>query len=165
MKKKREVYTSIKKLPVTRWFDILETGKLHHLYVSGKGPANPLFEDIWLDLQQQYFDEFGVDDSFKIRLQKMKKLTELGLDYIITGNRFLLNEIARIDTDLNKNRSQLKTSNYAVKSAIEKHRKYHIDLEKTTVIEWGHLVRDYEKAGREAKAEQLKHKSKGRGRN
>lgn len=160
-------YNSIETLPVKRWFEILKTGQLHHLFVSGKGPVTKsvLLDDLWLDLQQQYFDEFGIDDTFKIRMQKIKRLVELNLDYLITGNRFLLNQIKQIEAELRKWGEDKSTSNYKVKDAIEKHRKYHIDLEKTTVIEWGYMVRDYEEAARKSQAEQTKQKLKGRGRN
>jgi len=158
-------YDSIRTLPVERWFEILKTGQLHYLFKEGRGRVNSAIIHLWEDLQQEYFDEFGVDDNFLIRLQKMKKLTELHLDFIITENRFLLNQINQIETELNQVGQTQVVSYFKVKDAIEKHRKYHIDLKNTTVIEWGHMVRDFEEVGRRAKAENLKQKNRGRGGN
>lgn len=158
-------YDSISTLPVMRWFEILKTGQLHHLFISGQGRVNALVVDTWNNLQQQYFDEFGVDDNFLIRLQKMKKLTELNLDYVITGNRFLLNQITQIEIELNGVGDTQVTSYFKVKDAIEKHRKYYIDLDKITVIEWGHMVKDFEESGRKAKSDSMKQKYSQRGRN
>lgn len=158
-------YDSIHTLPVKRWFEILKTGQLHHLFISGSGRINALVVDTWNNLQQEYFDEFGVDDSFKIRLQKMKKLTELNCDFIITENRFLLNQIAQIELELNHGAADQVTSYFKIKDAIEKHRKYYIDLDKITVVEWGHMVKDFEEAGRKAKADSMKQKHSGRVRN
>lgn len=157
------VYQSIQELPVTRWFEILKTGHLHHLYKAGTGRSSEKLVDLWIDLQQQYFDEFGVEDSFQIRLIKMKKLVEVTCDFIITGNRILLNEIAQINFELNENGSEIVVSHYKIKSQIEKYRKYPIDLETTKVIEWGHLIKDFQEAGREAKANEMRQKSRGRG--
>lgn len=164
--KQQATYNTIDTLPVKRWFEILKTGHLHYLFVSGKGPVSRsvMLEDLWLDLQQQYFDEFGIDDNFKIRMTKIKRLVELNLEYVITGERILLNQINQLEAELRKWGAGNETSNYKVKDAIEKYRKYHIDLDKTTVIEWGYMVRDYEEAGRKAQAEQTKQKLKGRGR-
>ena len=158
-------YDSIRTTPATVWFEILRTGQLHHLYKNGKGRVSLALVNLWEYLQQEYFDEFGVDDSFLIRAQKMKKLTELNLDLIITENRFLLNQINQLELELSKVGEGQVTSYFKVKDAIEKHRKYHIDLSQTMVIEWGHMVRDFEEVGRRAKTEELKQKFRTRGRN
>lgn len=156
-------YQTIKELPVVRWFEILSTGHLHHLYKSGTGSVNKKLQDLWIDLQQQYFDEFGIDDNFQIRLVKMKKLVELTCDFIITGDRYLLNQINQLNFELKENGEDITVSHYKIKSQIEKYRKYPIDFKNTTVIEWGWLVKDYQEAGREAKAAEVRQKFKGRG--
>jgi len=153
-----DLYRSIETLPVKRWFEILKTGHLHHLFIKGTGSVNEKTRDVWFDIQQQYFDEFGVDDNFRIRLVKMKKYTELVCDHIISGDRYLLNQIKQLDHELNDNGSEISSSHYKLKDAIEKHRKYHVDFDKTTVIEWGYMVKDFEEQGRKAAADQTKRK-------
>lgn len=160
---KQALYNSIQSMPAKPWLTIIQTNKLHHLYKSGKGPVNKAVLEQWMELQQQWFDEFGVDDAFKIRLHKMKQLTEMNLDYIINGDRSMLNHIELLDAELNPSVEAPKQSPYKLKDAVEKYRKYHIDLEKTMVIEWGYMVRDFDEAGRRAKSEEIKQKTQRRG--
>lgn len=158
-------YKSIKELPVLRWFEILKTGKLNYLFLSGNGRVNNYVINLWEEIQQEYFDEFGVDDSFLIRLQKTKKLIELNCDLIITENRFLLNQINQIELELNQVGEGQVVSHFKVKEQIEKHRKHPIDLKVLTVIEWGHMVKDFIDTMNRAKSENLKQKNRGRGGN
>lgn len=156
-------YQTIQELPVLRWFEILKTGHLHYLYKLGTGPTREILGEIWLNIQQQYFDEFGIEDSFRIRLEKMKKLTELYCDVILTGDRSLVNHINQIEFELKQNGEEIVISQYKIKVQLEKHMKFHIPMETISVIEWGHMVRDYEAEHRRMNSENLKQKIRTRG--
>ena len=84
MTTKPVLYDSIETLPIKRWYDIIKTGELKHLFISGKGPVTEETYDLWLDIQQQYYDEFGITAEFRERIMKMQELVDLQCDFIAT---------------------------------------------------------------------------------
>jgi len=58
LKGKKQAYTSIKKLPISIWWEITEGGNYEKLVLSGNYSNMELY-NIYLDLLQQYYDSFG----------------------------------------------------------------------------------------------------------
>ena len=57
------LWPDIEKMPIHNWIKICETGDLKWLFITGKGRVTNKTGDHWLVLQQQYIDEFSLDES------------------------------------------------------------------------------------------------------
>ena len=71
-------------MPIYNWIKILETGDLKWLFVRNKGRVSSRSQEHWMKLQQEYLDEFGLDEQYKQRLRLTQKLTNLNLDFVLT---------------------------------------------------------------------------------
>lgn len=94
----KRYYLSIDELPLFNWIKCHD-GKLEYLR---KGKLGSIKNDlrIWVDIQDEYLKKFGLAESYKrlIQIQLLKAQKEL--DYIITNNRKILNEINIQETKL-----------------------------------------------------------------
>jgi hypothetical protein len=61
-KEKKQAYKSIKKLPISVWWDITENGNFNGLVIDGKYSEIELY-NIYLDLLQEYYDHFGTSET------------------------------------------------------------------------------------------------------
>ena len=143
-------YSSIDEIPIWNWEKIYETADLKYLFKDLKGVATDELTELWDDLQQQYFDEFGFDYSFEERLRIKKKLAEHTLDYIITKDRFILNFIRFAEIELEALEKEKTTSFYEAKDTVEKYKGFRIDPRQVTVIEWGYALKNMSKHGGKA---------------
>ena len=99
---KKDCFNSIEDLPIWNWWKIAETGNLGYLYKDEKeynSNDNSLVE-LWSKIQDEYLDEFGITDDFKEMLTLKKRWINQKANFLITGERFLLNEIEEIEIDL-----------------------------------------------------------------
>lgn len=101
-----QYYDSIETMPIYNWNKIIETGELKWLFKDG-GRVCRASADKWEELQNEYFEEFGIDQEFKKRIRLMKEIIRLNDEFIQTGDRFLLNLINISEFDL-KAMSQIK---------------------------------------------------------
>ena len=142
MTSKHALYDNIDNLPVKRWFKILETGDLKYLYLKEKGPINEALSDLWTEIEQQYYDEFGVDIEYQIRIEWIKEKILLECEYMITGDRKLISQISVIENELKGWGQDYTVKMYDVKDKLEQIRGYQIDLDKITVIEWVYMMKN-----------------------
>ena len=106
-------YESIEDLPIWNWWKIAETGQLGYLYKDEKEynkHDNSLVE-LWSKIQDEYLEEFGITDDFKEMLTLKKRWITQKANFLITGERFLLNEIEEIEIDL----KEIENTNITVK--------------------------------------------------
>lgn len=96
---RRRAYENIDALPVGLWFQINETNDLAPLVKKGRYLFEEL-EEIWVDIQQQYIDEFGLDSKFSLYLKLQKKLIKLEIDAAISEDRHLDNLILIARSDM-----------------------------------------------------------------
>jgi hypothetical protein len=66
-------------MPIWNWNKIHETGDLKYLVITDnykdiEEQNNEEKADLWLDLYQQYIDEFGINDDFKRFMRKKQQL-------------------------------------------------------------------------------------------
>ena len=52
------LWQSIEDMPIYNWIKILETGDLKWLFVKNKGRVSSRSQEHWMELQQEYLDEF-----------------------------------------------------------------------------------------------------------
>lgn len=92
-------------MPVWNWNKIHETGDLKYLIKSDNykdlaDQNNEEMASLWMDLYQQYIDEFGVNDNYKRYMQKKQQLAAKIAEYIASGDKFKLNKINIIEIDI-----------------------------------------------------------------
>jgi len=134
-------WESIDKMPIHNWIKILETGDLNWLFVT-EGVVGERANDHWLNLQQQYIDEFGLDEAYKQQLRLMEKLKGLNLDFVLTRDASLLNVIRIVEIDLEEGGSKQAMSFYQILDHAEKYKGFQIDPKKTSVIKWYYSLKN-----------------------
>ena len=134
-------WDSIENMPIYNWIKILETGELKWLFID-KGLETDSAAEHWLGLQQQYIDEFGLDESYKQQLRLMEKLKNLNLDFVLTRDRSLLNSIKITEIDLEIDSSKKIISFYDILDHVEKYKGLHIDPKKTSVMKWYYSLKN-----------------------
>jgi len=129
-------------MPIYNWIKILETTDLKWLFKEGKGRVTKRLSEHWLNLQQQYIDEFGLDESYKEQLRVMRKLTLLNLEYVEKKDRFLLNLIKMSESDLNQLQQKQGVKFFEMLDHVEKYKGYSIDPHTTSVMKWYYSLKN-----------------------
>ena len=97
----KNYYTSIDDLPIFNWWKIAETANLIWLHKEADYTQTDYsLVSLWNSLQNEYLDTFGITDEFEQILKLKKKWIIKKSDYLLTGERFKLNEISMIETDI-----------------------------------------------------------------
>ena len=95
---KKKAYTSLKKISIAKWNLITEHGSFNELVIEGEFSNLELY-NVYLDLLQQYYDEFGTTETYDAFMDaKLDYALKLAA-WITTQNgsdRMFL-EMARID--------------------------------------------------------------------
>lgn len=134
-------YDSIDTMPIYNWNKIVETGDLKWLFVDG-GRVSLKSVQVWYDLQDQYFKEFGVDEGFKRQLRLMKEVVLLNDQYIQSGDRFVLNLIDIAEADLKGLKKENNVRFYDLLDKVMTVKKMYIDPKKYTVIQWYYALKN-----------------------
>ena len=67
-------YLSIDELPIYNWNKIFETSDLDYLKKNNNKKVKEEFlVELWVKLQNEYLDEFGLESIFKQKLEIQKK--------------------------------------------------------------------------------------------
>jgi hypothetical protein len=135
-------------MPIWNWIKVLETGKLEWIFIKGKGRVTKKLAEHWLVLQQQYIDEFGLDEGYKQKLRLMLQLHNLRLNFVIDRDRSLLNEIKMIEIDLESSNTQQPMSFYEIVDHVEKYKGFSLDPKKTSVIKWYYSLKNMSNDGK-----------------
>ena len=89
-------------LPIYNWWKIAETGNLIYLHrlEDYDGKKDYSLINLWNKLQNEYLDEFGITRDFEAVLTLKKRWINVKSNFLLTGDRFLLNEIDEIEIDI-----------------------------------------------------------------
>ena len=103
---KKDCFNSIDELPIWNWWKCSETSNLIYLHKNSdyKKEDLSLFE-LWEDLNNQYFDEFGIGDRLVELMRLKKKWIIKKADYLLNENRFALTELDIIEAEMQDNSS------------------------------------------------------------
>ena len=142
------LWTDIEDMPIWNWNQICETGDLKYLYKDLKGRVSKTLDTLWTELQQQYIDEFGLDENFKQQLRLKKDLIKLNCDYILTKDRFKLVEIKIKQADILSLSGKRVVEFYEVLDHVEKYKGFEIDPKKTSVKKWYWTLKNMAKNGK-----------------
>ena len=140
---KKSVFDSIEDLPLWNWIKIHETQNLTYIYQLDSYrnlpkilPQKELInlEEIWLELNQQIFDGFGMSENYERYLNLVRREIETRSDMIINEDRFLQNEINIIQADISLlfNSKEKQTFDSVVVD-LEKYMGFRLDPKKISV--------------------------------
>lgn len=128
-------YDSIEAMPIWNWNKIMETGDLKYIFING-GRVSLKCQDVWNDLQDQYFKEFGIDTKYKRQLSLMKEVVILNDRFIQTKDRFILNLIHIAEVDLLVLKKSIPVKFYDLLDRVMTAKKMIIDPKTFPVIQW-----------------------------
>lgn len=141
-----KTYNSIEFLPIWNWNEILKTGDFRHLVQDKKALIKVKTSELtklWEHLQDEYIQEFGLDEKFKKKLKLLKEKARLNYEFILTKDRFINTELAIVEADLQDLESERSISFYELKDHLEKHKGgARIDPKITTVTEWHYALKN-----------------------
>jgi len=104
----KEYFNSIEELPIWNWWKIAETGNLIYLHKDSDYKENDYsIVKIWDALQDEYLNEFGITEDFREMLSLKKKWIIKKSEYLLTGDRFILNDIDRIESEIDSSTSNI----------------------------------------------------------
>ena len=138
------IWESIDDMILYDWMKCLN-GELK--YVSKKRKEHATNQDAWEKLYDQYLATYGLGEKFEKYLKLLQKKAMLQCDYVITRDRFKLNEIevqqAKIDSmqmHFGDGQTIQETLIY-----LSKWLGYKVDIKSTTVREYYDLIENYGK--------------------
>lgn len=136
-----QYYESIDDMPIYNWNKIMETGNLKWIFING-GTVTKKIAIIWENLQNQYFDEFGLDSDYRKKLRLMKEIVRLNDEFIQTGDRFLLNLINIAEIDLKGIEQQKSFKFYDLLDRVITIKKIYIDPKTYPVKLWFYTLKN-----------------------
>ena len=123
-------YASIYDMPIYNWFKMRSESDYSYLFKSKlkhktelTDEENKYFNDIYLNMLTEFFNEFGQKQSFKNENKLKLQIIELNLEYAISGDTFLLNSIAVLREKLKIKQSNNIDSNMGISEDMEMKRK------------------------------------------
>jgi hypothetical protein len=134
-------------MPVWNWNKIHETGDLKYLVIADnykdiEGQNNEETANIWLDLYQQYIDEFGINNNFKRFMQKKQQLAAKIAEYIASGDKFKLNKINILEIDIKGMVDEKEPQKFGeVVAGVEKFFGFQIDSKVLTVQKYYNYIK------------------------
>ena len=139
-----QLWLSIEEMPIWSWNRIIETGDLTYLFKdrTEETRSSNRLNSVWLDLQQQHMNEFGVDGLVVQRMRYIKNIIQLNIKFVNTRDRSLLNLIKVEEAKLKASESTFKYRFYKVLDAVTTSKKFRVDPKEFTVIEWYHALKN-----------------------
>lgn len=137
------LWTRIDEMPAWNWHMIIEESDLKYLFKSKSvNIRSDILNAVWENLQQQYMNEFGTDNSLINRIKTMRKLIGLNLKFCETGDRSLLNLIKVEEARLAASSNVQKMKFYKVLDVVSSHKGFRINPKEFTVIEWYYALKN-----------------------
>jgi len=101
--KRKKHYNSLYKMPIYNWFKMRLKKDFSYLIKDSSKHDEPLseeqsayFESIYLDMLTEFIEEFGQSKSLKNELETKSKIIDLNLEFLETGDKFILNSIENL---------------------------------------------------------------------
>jgi len=145
---KKDYFNSIETLPIWNWWKIAETGNLIYLHKleDYEGKEDYSLMTLWNKLQDEYLNEFGITREFREMLTLKKRWIDVKSKFLITGERFLLNEIEEIEIDLdetNANKIEVKKDETVI--MLEQKLNFPLDPKKMSVKKYYNYINYFSK--------------------
>jgi hypothetical protein len=131
-------YNDIDTMPIWNYNKILETGDLNYMLSEGKLDIKA--NDAWMNIRQQVVDRYGLDTSLRLHYENMKRITELKAEFLITKERFLLNEITILERDMEQDMKQEGVRFSEIYMNISKFLGYRFDPKTHSIVEYKEAI-------------------------
>ena len=104
-KSQAKVFSSIDDLPQWNWSQVHKTGNLAYIkklnsYRNIELDSSATLEKLWVDIYDEYLEEFGLSDEYKEIIRRKKSIARMKNEFIMTDNRSLLNFITIEEMEL-----------------------------------------------------------------
>ena len=144
---KKSVYDSIDECPIWNWIQIQKTGNLGFLVIEGSFKAEEL-EQIYLDMNDQVFDKFGINNKFRTYISLLKEKCRLLSELIEEFDPFKDLDLYVIQQDIDALYSGEKQEFDEVVIIIEKFMGFQLDPKKISVQKYYSYLKTIEKHGK-----------------
>ena len=135
-KQQSKVYTSLEELSIWAWNKTNKTGDLKHIIKEGKPSTKDLIQG-WETLNNEHLERYGISDLYDKILQKKKQICKDQIQFILTDDRKLLNNIGIGKADLTRLEESVKeTDLYNVIAILDKEFGRSIDPKETSVVKF-----------------------------
>ena len=147
------VYNSIYDMPQWNWDMLNKTGSMlfflkknYYENIEDKY-SNKLLEKRYYKIADQLLSKYGLSDTRLNILKKQERRRKFQIDYILNGNKSLLNEINMLNIDI----EELEESNDNIMDydevipIIEKYQGVKIDIIKITIAEYHNYLNNISK--------------------
>jgi len=129
-------YKSIDDISIYNWWEVLD-GNSEYVRKLKLLSVVTYNERIKENLQQNYFDVFGVSEEFNKLFDNEVEILELEIERGITGNKFLGTQINILKTRvINATKEKRNNNLYEVKSYIDKYLGTRLDVKEISVMEF-----------------------------
>lgn len=101
MNLKKDCFNSIEDLPIWNWWKISEEGDLKYLFIKGEGKVTGEVYELWMDIQQEYFDNYGISEGLKETLKLKLEWIKEKAKFISTGDTFHRMKCNMLEVEMN----------------------------------------------------------------
>lgn len=137
-------YQDIFTIPIYNWFKVMSVGSFGFLnvdstFIQPKKVNQDTSEhaaNVWFDLNDQFIDEFGQDESTLDLLEKKRDLGLLKASYCVTGDKFKLTQIELKEFELEMFENDEAFNPNKEIGIISKYLGRMIDIRKTSVHQY-----------------------------
>lgn len=139
-------YSSIDEMPIYNWFKC-NKGELKYVVKEGKEVDEIKCHEAFKAIYDEYLKTFGVGDRYEEYLKVQLRITEYNCDFVITGNRKILNKIDQLEERLRNmemNNGESATPEKVI-MYLSKWLGFHIPQKETTVSEYFTWIEEYRK--------------------
>lgn len=134
-------WANLDEMPIHNWMKILETADLNYIFIS-EGIVASRTEDHWIELQQEYIDEFGLEESYKQKLRLMDQLKDFNIEFVLTRDAFILNLIKICEADIQALNIDKVISFHQMIDHVEKYKGFQIDPKKISTKSWFYSLKN-----------------------
>lgn len=136
-----DYWNDIEKMPIWNYNKVQETGDLAYMMVDDSGKLDKKkAKDCWDDVRQQIVDRYGLDFELLDYYENIKRITTLKADLLITGERFLKNEIRLIEAQIKDFESGEGANFNKVYMSIGRYLGYRFDPKKESVVSYKEVL-------------------------
>lgn len=144
-------YDSLDTLPIWHWNEIHRTGNYKHLIITRKY-LHHNYTKLWLKLNDEYFERFGIPEGYKLFLKNLKACTIAMGEYAVSRDPIAYIDMKRLNSEIDAYLSKTEKSDFMEElAAIQKLMGIKIDPKITSVAEYKGMINFCEKLTKKPK--------------
>ena len=137
-------FNSIDEMPFFNWRKCQEKQAYQFCRIDPKKGDKESDVKAWEKIYDSYLLEFGLGKDYERIIELQKEIAELQCDFVISGDRFIMNKIRELKNELKELIERpIETDTDTILNYLRKWMNHWIDTKKITVREFYKLIRDY----------------------